>query len=216
MLFFQNKESSGDLLPSFDGPSRGQLWAEFGWELFKVVVYSLAIIAPIRYFLIQPFYVKGASMEPNFYDHEYLIIDEISYGVRVPFYDTAFTFNDPKRGEIVVFKYPQDPRQYFIKRIIALPGERIVIRDGFVYLFTSEHPTGIQLQESYLEAGIQTLGSFDQTLGPDEYFVLGDNRNSSFDSRSFGVLPRLLIVGKTWIRGWPFDRWTVFSTPTYF
>ena len=89
---------------------------EFIWEMTKITLISLIIILPIRYFLIQPFYVKGASMEPNFYDHEYLIIDEISY-----------RFSEPKRGDIVVFKYPRDPRQFFIKRVIGLPGETVEI-----------------------------------------------------------------------------------------
>src|SRR3989344_5652344 len=89
------------------------------FELIKVVVISLAIIIPVRYYLIQPFYVKGASMEPNFYDKEYLIIDEISY-----------RFYAPERGDIVVFRYPGDPGQFFIKRVIGLPGESIRIRNN--------------------------------------------------------------------------------------
>src|SRR5688572_7065679 len=92
---------------------------EFVSELVHVVVISLAIIIPVRYFLIQPFYVKGASMEPNFHDHEYLIIDEIGY-----------RFEDPHRGDIVVFRYPGDPSQYFIKRVIGLPGERVKVYGG--------------------------------------------------------------------------------------
>ncbi|MBI5254729.1 signal peptidase I, partial [Candidatus Falkowbacteria bacterium] len=83
------------------------------WDMVKVVCISLAIIIPVRYFLIQPFYVKGASMEPNFFDHEYLIINEIGY-----------RFDAPQRGDIVVFKYPKDQSQYFIKRIVGLPGEK--------------------------------------------------------------------------------------------
>src|SRR3989344_434251 len=91
-----------------DQVSVGKQALIFGWEIFKVVVISLAIIVPIRYFLIKPFYVKGASMEPNFHDYEYLIIDEITY-----------RFGEPQRGEVVVFRYPRDPRQFFIKRVVA-------------------------------------------------------------------------------------------------
>ena len=90
----------------------------FVFELIKIVVISLVIIIPVRYFLIQPFYVKGASMEPNFYDHEYLIIDEITY-----------RFNEPQRGDIIVFRYPRNPQEYFIKRLIAMPGEEVQIKD---------------------------------------------------------------------------------------
>jgi signal peptidase I len=82
------------------------------WEFLKIVIVSLLIILPIRYFIIQPFYVKGASMEPNFHDREYLIIDEISY-----------RFNEPQRGQVIVFRYPNNPQEYFIKRVIGLPGD---------------------------------------------------------------------------------------------
>ena len=99
----------------------------FVWEVFKVVVISLAIIVPIRYYLIKPFYVKGASMEPTFYDHEYLIINEIGY-----------RFGEPNRGDVVVFRYPFDPSQYFIKRVIGLPGERVKISNGKVEIFNQQ------------------------------------------------------------------------------
>src|SRR5665811_413934 len=91
------------------------------WETVKVVAISLAIIIPVRYFLIQPFYVKGASMESSFHDHEYLIIDEISY-----------RFRAIERGEVIVFRYPLNPQEYFIKRVIGLPGEGVQIKDGQV------------------------------------------------------------------------------------
>jgi len=176
--------------------------SEFVWEMIRVAIISLAIIIPIRYFLIQPFYVKGASMEPNFHDHEYLIVDEISY-----------RFNEPQRGDIVVFKYPNDPRQFFIKRIIGLPGERVKIDNNKVYI------NGTILNESYLSPNTETSlalrGYGDVTLGSDEYFLLGDNRSQSLDSRSFGPVKRQYIIGKTWLRGWPFNRVTIFSTPEY-
>src|SRR3989337_2587689 len=115
---------------SFEEPPIGW-WARttsFAWELFKVVLISIAVIIPIRYFLIQPFYVKGASMEPSFRDHQYLIIDELSYRL-----------DPPQRGDVVVFRYPNDPRQYFIKRVIGLPGERIKIKDNTVYIFNEKY-----------------------------------------------------------------------------
>lgn len=169
----------------------------FIFELIKIVVISVVIIVPIRYFLIQPFYVKGASMEPAFYDHEYLIIDEISY-----------RFNDSKRGEVIVFRYPRDPQEYFIKRVIGLPGEKVQIKDGSVYIYNKENPVGFLLEEKYLSPDLKTYGSTNEivSLDKDEYFVLGDNRNSSKDSRIFGPVKRSFIIGRVLWRGWPFSR----------
>lgn len=182
--------------------SRLRATVDFIWEMAKVTIISLAIILPIRYFLIQPFYVKGASMEPNFYDHEYLIIDEISY-----------RFNDPDRGDIVVFKYPKDPNQYFIKRVIGLPGEKVEIKDGRVFI--DNQP----LVEDYLADDVLTRlplrGYGDLTLADGEYFLLGDNRDQSLDSRHFGPVSRDFVIGRTWLRGWPFNRLTIFNSPDY-
>jgi len=174
----------------------------FVFELIKIVVISLVIIIPVRYFLIQPFYVKGASMEPNFYDHEYLIVDEISY-----------RFNEPSRGDIVVFRYPRDPQEYFIKRMIGLPGESVQFKDGQVIIYNKENPDGVVLDEPYLPAGLKTYALSEEkvNLGKDEYFVLGDNRNSSKDSRSFGPVNRSYLTGKVLLRGWPFDRIKLFD-----
>ena len=178
----------------------------FVLELLKIVVISLVIIIPVRYFLIQPFYVRGASMEPNFHDHEYLIIDEISY-----------RFTEAKRGDIVVFRYPNNPREYFIKRLIGLQGEQIQIKGGQVYIFSDEFTEGVALDEPYLEEGIKTYGLSESkiTLGTNEYYVLGDNRNSSKDSRSFGPVNSSFITGKVLFRGWPLDRIQLFSKQEY-
>ncbi len=169
------------------------------WEVVKVVAMALAIVVVVKHFLFQPFYVKGASMEPNYEDHEYLIIDELTY-----------RFNDPKRGEVVVFRYPNDPSQYFIKRVIGLPGDAINIQESGVLV------NGKLLDESaYLDATVQTSGSVEVTLGQDEYFLMGDNRPSSLDSRIFGPVNRSYIVGRTWFRAWPFSRLTRFQAPSY-
>jgi signal peptidase I len=178
----------------------------FSFELIKIVVISLVVIIPIRYYLIQPFYVKGASMEPNFMDHEYLIIDEISY-----------RFNDPKRGDIVVFRYPRDPQEYFIKRLIGLPGESVQIKDGDVFVYNKEYPDGVMLEEEYLPSTTKTQGFTEEKLelGPNEFYVLGDNRNSSKDSRSFGPVDRSFITGKVLLRGWPFNKITLFEAQEY-
>ena len=185
-------------------PPNKKVFLGFLFELIQVMAISLAIIIPVRYFLIQPFYVKGASMEPNFYDHEYLIIDELSY-----------RFRTPTRGNIVVFRYPNDPKQFFIKRVIGIPGETVEIAGGLVKIYNTEHPNGEVLDEQmYLDQDF-TSTTRTVTLKNDEYFLLGDNRMASLDSRYFGPVKKSFVVGRVWLRGWPFDRWKVFEDPNY-
>ena len=177
----------------------------FVWEIMKVVVVSLAIVIPIRYFLIQPFFVKGASMEPNFENGEYLIIDEISYNL-----------GKPRRGEVIVFRYPADPSQFYIKRIIGLPEEKVVISSGKIRIANQRYPQGFVLDEDKYSIGSHaTPGETNVTLGVDEYFVLGDNRGASSDSRVFGAVPEENIIGRAWVRAWPFNRMTKFDVPTF-
>ena len=177
----------------------------FVLEVVKIIVISLAIIIPIRYYLIQPFYVKGASMEPTFHDYEYLIIDEISY-----------RFNDPYRGDIIVLKDPRNTSQFFIKRIIGLPGETIEVKNGTVTITNTTFPNGFDLNESaYLSEDIYTSGSINVELDADEYYVMGDNRGSSLDSRIIGPIEDKNIVGRAWIRAWPFNKLTHFELPEY-
>lgn len=171
-------------------------WGRELWEITKVLIISLAIVLPTRYFIAQPFIVRGASMEPNFENREYLIIDEVSY-----------YFREPQRGEAIVFRYPQDPRQFFIKRIIGLPGERVEIRAGRVAIFNQSNAGGLILGEDYLSpADRLTYPDIEAVLDNDEYFVLGDNRDQSSDSRVWGPLPRKFIVGRVIFRAWPVTR----------
>jgi len=177
---------------------------DFILEVVKVVVVALLIVIPIRYFLFQPFIVKGQSMEPNFENGDYLIVDEISY-----------RFRDPQRGEVVVFKYPQNPSQRYIKRIIGLPGETIEIKEGKVIIYQKDGKSFILDESSYLPPWAETLGDLSVTLNENEYFVLGDNRLASYDSRRWGVLPKKDIIGRVFIRAWPFTSLTKFSIPKY-
>jgi signal peptidase I len=174
----------------------------FTWEIVKVVCISLAIILPVRYYLIQPFYVKGASMVPNFHDQEYLIVDEISY-----------RFKAPERGQVIVFRYPRNPQEYFIKRIIALPGEEVQIKDGKVLIFNTLNPDGLVLNEKYLPTDLFTEDNNGEKIKVEanEYFVLGDNRSNSKDSRSFGPVDKSFVIGKILFRGWPIKEITVFN-----
>ena len=192
----QRKE---EFLPSFS-----KSFLSFVIEVVKVVIISLAIIIPIRYFLIQPFYVNGASMEPNFYDNEYLIINEISY-----------RFSAPKRGDVVVIKSKMNEKEYLIKRVIGLPSEKVEINGGKVYIYRSDQTEGKELKETYLPNNTVTAGNFLINLKNDEYYVLGDNRASSLDSRSFGAVKKNEIVGRAWIRAWPFSKIRHFISPIY-
>ncbi len=171
-------------------------WGAELWDIIKVLAISLAIVLPFRYYIAQPFIVRGASMEPTFEDREYLIIDEVTY-----------YFNAPERGEVIVFRYPRDPRQFFIKRIIGLPGEKVETKDGRVKLYNAAYPDGFTLEEFYLvPPGKETQPNLTITLGQDEYFVLGDNRGFSSDSRVWGPLHKKLIVGRVLFRAWPLSR----------
>ena len=176
---------------------------QFWWEILKIVILALVIVIPIRYFLFQPFLVKGQSMEPNFHDDDYLIIDEISY-----------RFREPKRGEVVVFKYPRNPSQRFIKRIIGLPGETVEIKDGQVIIIKDDKAQILD-ESNYLSPSLKTSGNLKITLNQNEYFVLGDNRLVSADSRSWGTLPKRYITGRVIFRAWPIRALAFFEEPKY-
>ena len=153
------------------------------WEFAKIIIIAGIIVLPIRYFLFQPFIVKGDSMVPNFHSGDYLIVDEISYRA-----------SGPQRGDVVVLKYPLDTTQRFIKRVIGLPGETVDINNGKITTALGTQST--ELRETYLPGDLVTDGSVHVTLGPDEYFVMGDNRQFSYDSRRWGVLPKSDIIGR--------------------
>jgi len=175
------------------------------WELAKIFLIALAIVVPVRYFLFQPFIVRGDSMVPNFHSGDYLIIDEISYRL-----------SPPQRGDVIVFKYPQNPNHRFIKRIIGLPGETIEIQDGRITIYNKEGQTQVLDEEVYLPgAENNTYGNLRIVLGEDEYFVLGDNRSYSSDSRNWGALPRNNIIGKVFIRIFPLASLGKIINPAY-
>jgi signal peptidase I len=177
----------------------------FVWELVKIIVIALAIVIPVRYYLFQPFFVRGQSMEPNFENGDYLIVDELSYRLRAP-----------ERGEVIVFKYPNDTTQRFIKRIIGLPGETVEITNGQIKIYDPGSATPKLLNEAgYLSVLIFTSGNIKRTLGQDEYFVLGDNRPVSSDSRIWGIVPKKDIIGRVYFRAWPVQEASKIQLPNY-
>jgi signal peptidase I len=190
------------------------------WELVKMIFWVVVIIIPLRVFLIQPFFVQGASMEPNFEDKEYLIVNEFGYkttdigfvfGGEKRIFFTVKPFKELKRGDIIVFRYPKNPSVYYIKRVIGLPGEKIEIRDNKIKIYNAQNPEGFVLDESgYLSSSVETNGDQVVQLSDTEYFVLGDNRNYSSDSRSWGPVPERNVIGKVLLRAWPFGKAQVF------
>jgi signal peptidase I len=164
------------------------------WKTFKeytvLIGTSLLMVFLVRTFVAQPFVVNGASMEPTFHTNEYLIVDQVSYEI-----------GSPKRGEVIIFKYPLIPSRYFIKRVIALPGETIKISGTKVEIKKVNSTEFITLDEPYIEFEKESF--VEMTLADDEYFVMGDNRMASLDSRSWGPLKESFIVGKAFVRLFP-------------
>lgn len=180
-------------------------WPRFyhSWlgEILQVIIISLIVVIPFRMYIAQPFLVSGPSMDDTFHDGQYLIVDELTYHNR-----------DPKRGEVVIFKYPLDQKKYFIKRIIGLPGETIEIKNNQVIISNQIEQISVTLAEPYVRTDKLSAPRSNHpiTLGPDQYYVLGDNRQVSSDSRIWGAVHRDLITGRPFLRLYPFyeiDLW---------
>ncbi|MEX0919492.1 MAG: signal peptidase I [Parcubacteria group bacterium] len=174
-------------------PSQGEQGKKssgFWKEILKLFVISVLVVVPFRLYIAQPFIVDGASMDPTFRTGEYLIVDEITY-----------RFKAPERGSVLIFKYPLDPKKYFIKRIIGLPSETVTISGGQVTIINDRNPEGFTLEEPYVE--LEKIETLSHTLGEDEYFVMGDNRAGSADSRIWGPVPKKNIIGRPVIRFLP-------------
>ncbi len=169
------------------------------WELVRVILLAVVIVLPIRLFIAQPFIVSGTSMVPTFHDSEYLIVDEISYRIE-----------DPKRGDVIVFRFPHNPSVFYIKRVIGLPGETVEIEKGVVTIKNEENPDGMKIDEPYVSAIVDDGRDMTVTLKETEYFVMGDNRPASSDSRSWGPLEDKYIVGRTLVRVLPIKEFGIF------
>jgi signal peptidase I len=187
-----------DLTPTLDNnetvsPSETPTGENAFLEIIRFSIIALLIVVPIRMFIAQPFIVSGASMADTFHTGEYLIVDQLSYH-----------FNEPARGDVVIFRYPRDPSKYFIKRIIGVPGDTVVIEGSTVKIVNAEYPEGIILDEPYIRS-MRPAGTLEETLGDREYFVMGDNRDESSDSRMWGVLQEERIIGRAFLRLFPLD-----------
>lgn len=167
------------------------------WELVRFAIIAVAIVIPIRVFIAQPFIVSGSSMVPTFKNGEYLIVDEISYRL-----------SDPTRDDVVIFRYPKDPKKFFIKRIIGLPNETVDIKGNEITITNKEHPEGFSLSQPFVKNMASNVTHFE--LGKDEYFVMGDNRSASSDSRYWGAVPRNLMIGRAFLRLFPLNQISIF------
>ena len=168
------------------------------WEVIEVLAVALVSFFLIRTLVVLPFVVDGPSMEPTFYSHEYVLVDEITYKLR-----------EPQRGEIIVFRNPNNEAQFFIKRIIGLPGETVTVTDNEVDI------DGKKLNESYINVKNGMTGQQKFTLKSDQYFMMGDNRPQSYDSRGWGPLPKEEIIGMVRLRFYPLKSLTFFEDPSY-
>ncbi|KXK00621.1 MAG: Signal peptidase I T [Parcubacteria bacterium OLB19] len=160
-------------------------------EIVRFSIIALIIVIPIRMFVAQPFIVSGASMEETFQSGEYLIVDQVSYHL-----------HEPVRGDVIVFRYPKDPSKFFIKRIIGLPGDTVKIEGSTVTIINEANPNGFVINEPYIKS-MSPDNHLTEKLGAREYFVMGDNRDRSSDSRAWGVLTEDRIIGKAFLRLFP-------------
>ncbi len=183
-------------IPSDEEPDKEDketsLWSVV-WETIKYAIVAAIIILPIRTFIAQPFVVSGNSMYPTFHNGEYLIVDELSKYA-----------GEYRRGDVVILRYPNDPSKYFIKRVIGLPGETVTIEGGKVSISSATITAPLVLDEPYVKNPKQDNSS--RTLDKDEFFVMGDNRAQSSDSRIWGPVPKRLMDGKAYLRLFPFTR----------
>ena len=188
MSVFSKQESSTDTSTQKNATSKTEHPLT---EIVRFSIIAILIVIPIRMFIAQPFIVSGASMDNTFNSGQYLIVDQVSY-----------YFDEPKRGEVVIFRYPKDPSKFFIKRVIGLPGETITIENDTVTITNEEYPDGLVLDEPYVRS-MDTPQNLTEALGEREYFVMGDNRDQSSDSRSWGVLQEERIIGRAFLRLFP-------------
>lgn len=170
-----------------DNTEQKQSKKETIWELIRFAIIAVIIVFPVRTFVAQPFIVSGSSMVPTFQNGDYLIVDEISYRLK-----------DPERFDVIVFRYPYDQTKFFIKRIIGLPNEKIDVRNGIVTITNTDYPNGLILEQPYVKNKSKDSEHFE--LKDNEYFVMGDNRSASSDSRYWGALTKDLIMGKAFLR----------------
>ncbi|HWQ15705.1 MAG TPA: signal peptidase I [Roseiflexaceae bacterium] len=217
-----------DTLPPAADPERATVGVRHvARELLETAIFILLVFLIVRG-VVQNFKIEGQSMEPNLHSGQYILVNKIVYfhfDLNAPLRllpgnadlppRMVYPFTMPRRGDVVVFEYPKDLSKDYIKRVIALPGETVEIRDGQVYV------NGTLVDEPYLQ-GTPTNCRLEDlcargpvTVRPGTVFVMGDNRSNSSDSREWNELPLDRIIGKAWVSYWPQEFWGVIDTPIY-
>ena len=192
----QGEQNSQTHLPPERAPKQSFVQGLGDFTRFASVVIVLVIV--IRFFIVQPFLVSGTSMAPNFASNDYLIIDEISY-----------RFHPVQHGDVIIFHPPVDMSTYYIKRVIGVPGDTVTVKNGVVTVTNAAHPNGVVLNEPYITPDT-LVEDKTVTVPAGDYFVMGDNRPESYDSRSWGLLPQANITGRALIRLFPLKKFNIF------
>lgn len=194
-----NVENATPNVPTFPDYTEQQTqrkWGNAARELVETVLLTLVIFFMIR-FAVENYRIEGYSMEPNFHDGQFLLVSKLNY-----------LMGNPERGDVVIFKYPLNPKKNFIKRVIGLPGETVQIRAGKIFI------NGVRMPEPY-NFNFADYDYGPRTVGENEFFVLGDNRPESSDSHAWGMLPRNDLIGKAWVSYWPPDEWGIVPDYSY-
>ena len=201
-------------------PPKKKHWWQFGGIFGELVIWgviTIAIVLIIQNFIFQAFYVSGSSMNPDYHNNDYLIISKLP----ITWYDIAKLWGtkniDIHRGDVLIFRYPNAPETFFIKRAIALPGERVTLKNGVYTIYNKEHPEGFALKEDYVDPQYVTEGDIDEVIEEQHVFVSGDNRSpgGSFDSRAWGQLDQKFITGFANVRLLPINSFKLLFRPDY-
>ena len=194
--------------PILSPSERDAFWKNLA-DLVKTALVVLVLVVITRGFILQPFIVEGSSMAPRFHTNDYLLVDKLSYRL-----------HPVSRGDIVVFKYPYNTSVNYVKRVIGLPGETVRIDQGSVYIVNAQHPEGFKLSEPYVIDHAQTYlpsgaSKAEYPVPSDSYFVMGDNRPASSDSREWSFLPKSDMIGRVIVQAFPLSQASVVKVPTY-
>lgn len=199
-----------------DKPGKGALHVI--WEIGKTILIAAAVVFFINTFVFQAYYVSGSSMNPDYHDGDYLLINKFPTSMR----NIAKIFGskgnlDLKRGDILVFRPPEAPNLFYIKRVIGLPGERVTLKDGVFTIYNKDNPNGFILKEPYLDPRYKTEGEVDEIVANGNLFMVGDNRSpgGSYDSRSWGQLNEDAVSGNAFFRLIPLNGIGFISLPDY-